>query len=169
MKRIYSRIMTGLGLFIFLFFIGGEIYFWSGLTFVQQINLISVGIIIPYITFSTKIEYFEDYMYFYAGWNKVKISFYDITRIYSAANPFGYWLHSYDTRERKFILAFPLEHKKLGELFDAITRVNPKVQINVWWYKKQAASNNLKTVLKVVLFIIAIFAADFLFHFFIKR
>ncbi len=169
MKRIYSRIMIGLGLFIFLFFIGGAIYFWSGLTFVQRINLISLGIIIPYITFSTKIEYFEDYMYFCAGWFKVKISFYDITRIYSASNPFGYWLHSYDTRERKFILTFPLEHKKLGEFFDAIKKVNPNAQIDVWWYKESPKANRIKTALKWILFILAVFAADFLFHFLTKR
>ena len=118
---------------------------------------------------TVRIEYDDDYMYICAGWNKVKVYYRDIVAVYSAANPFGYWLKSYDTRERKFILAFPLEHKKLRELFTAIEKVNPSVQIDVWWYKKQPASNNLKTVLKVGLFIIAIFAADFLFHYLTKR
>ena len=169
MKRIYPRFIIGLGLSIFIFFMGGLIAFWNDASFFRRIQGILLVAVILYAVFTTKIEYDDDYMYICAGWNKVKVYYRDIVAVYSAANPFGYWLKSYDTRERKFILAFPLEHKKLRELFTAIEKVNPSVQIDVWWYKNQPASNNLKTALKVGLFIIAIFAADFLFHYLTKR
>lgn len=174
MKRIRPRFLIGAFCALALFFILGLIIFWEKFSFLQKINFILLSVIIPYVTITIKIEYQEDFCYFFACQRKVNVNYRDIVKISSAGMPGGYLLQCYDDRKRNFFLFFPFERKKLRDFFDTIKSANPDVAIHIGWYSvitgnKLPRKIEIKNALKFVLFCLAVFAVDYLMNFFTKK
>ncbi len=135
---------------------------------------IPVSFILLYMPLSIKIEYQEDFCYFFACQRKVKVNYRDIVKISSAGMPGGYLLQCYDDRKRNFFLFFPCERKKLRDFFDTIKSANPDVAIHIGWYSvitgnKLPREIEIKNALKFVLFCFAFFAVNYLMNFFTKK
>lgn len=173
MKRIRPRIFIIFFIIISLFsftVVLLSLTLWKGDKINYSVLIAGIPLsAIFYLPLSTKIEHYESYLQLFAGWNKVKISYNDIIKINCAASPGAYWLQSYDTRDRRFLLYLPFERKKMAELFDAIKENNPEVAVNVWWYHEERGEEDkkslfLKTMLKFGLFIVAVCIWDFIMH-----
>ncbi len=170
MKTIRSRAMIVIFSAASLLFITFLILAWNSWGLFRNLEAVFFACLLPYLGISSKIKFNDEHLYLIAGWKKVKIDYKDIVAIYSAANPFGYWLKTFDTRERKFMMMFPLEHKRMRELFDAIEKANPDAQINIMWYKKEKHEKyvDFKTLIKWACFIVAICLVDYVYQKFIK-
>ena len=161
MKKIHPYFLIVFSLFISAFCVFGLIAFWKDASCIRIIQGSLIAFLFPYAAITTKLEYHEDFLYVFAGWNKVKIFYDDIVKISGSGSPGLYWLESYDTRARKFILYYPLEHKKLRGFFEAVEIRNPDVEFKVGWYKNLSPSNRFKAAVRFVLFVLIVCAADF--------
>ena len=168
MKRIYSCFLAILFSFIAFFIFAINIA--QIVMHEPDAKMIFLGIplavFLLYLAYSAKIDYNEECLRHFALWKRKEVSYSDIARI-SCSGIIGlYWLITYNNE--KYGLNFPLEHKKMMKVFDAIKNANPNVQIDVWWYKKQPRATILKTSLKFCLFVLIVLLADFLLHIFKK-
>lgn len=65
---------------------------------------------------------------------KYKIRYCDVKKIFSSYQFGCYWIIA--NNNRQFFITMPFAHKSLKILFDIILDMNPKVEIDVRWYKK---------------------------------
>ena len=169
MKRIRSCFLLIIFCFFSFFILSinvAQIIIDHELDFKQFFLGIPMSVFVLYMAYTAKIDYNEECLRCFALWKSKIVSYSDIARI-SCSGIIGlYWLITYNNE--KYGLNFPLEHKKMRKVFDAIKNANPNVQIDVWWYKKQPRATILKTSLKFCLFVLIVLLADFLLHIFKK-
>ncbi len=155
-------------LFLIIFSMLSSLLFWGGIIF-QIIHdefdfslfvfCFPMGIAFPFLAFTNRVKCGDDYLIYLTWRKKIKIDFGAITEI-STNTPYimkfgGYSVKTYGGRE--FFLFFPLEHGKMKKLFSTIEKVNPGVEVDVWWYTK-SRMEVFKVVGKWALFIFLIVA-----------
>ena len=169
MKRIKSRLLSISFLLVSLLFFTGIL-----LQFVEKsLDIKAIFLYLFWSIFSLYIslhgggvDYQEDYLIRFYLFGKEKIAYKDIARIYTRPSPGMYVIESYDGKS--YGLYIPLEHKRLSELFENITKANPDVIIDVSWYTKEP-KKLFNDFIKIALFFIVVFIIDFVRRYIIKK
>ena len=136
----------------------------GGLGYFVIFGIALIGVIFSILAFANRVECNEEEGYFViCTWRtKVKIDFKAVTLIttntYFAAKFGGYGIKTYGNRE--FVVAMPLEYRKMRKFFEMIEKVNSGVDFDVWWYKKPRFEV-VKTVGRWVLLILLLLAVSF--------
>ena len=169
MKKIRPRIFVvfTLSLAIFSLIVGlFQVALWKEFDIKFTCCVLCMQIFLGYIPLRARVDYQEDYLIRFYLFGKEKIDYKDIARIYTRPSPGMYVIESYDGKS--YGLYLPMEHKRLSELFENITKANPDVIIDVSWYTKEP-KKLFNDFIKIALFFIVVFIIDFVRRYIIKK